>query len=65
VLRTLVCTTPIYDAPNGSVIGSNKLLASQTWFVNPLSTKAANGIRWIEVFIGSPVTVFVPVACIT
>ena len=64
VLRTSVCTTPINDAPNGNVIGSNKLLAGQTWFVNPTSTKASNGTRWIEVFIGSPVTVFVPAACI-
>ena len=64
VLRTAVCTTPINDAPNGTIIGSNKLLAGQTWFVNPISAKAANGTRWVEVFIGSPVTVFVPAACI-
>jgi len=64
ILRTSICNTPIYDAPNGYLIGSNRLLAGQTWFINPISAKAPNGTRWIEVFVGSPVTVFIPAACI-
>jgi len=65
VLRVITCNTPIYNTPGGTPVGSNAILAGQSWFVNPTSVKDRRGRRWTEVFAGGYSTGFVLTRCVS
>lgn len=64
VLRTIVCTIPVYTQPGGVPVGSDKLLAGQTWYVDPVSVKGPDGKNWTEVFVSGDEDVFIPTVCV-
>jgi hypothetical protein len=63
VLRTITCDVAVFNAPDGSPVGSNRIRSGQTWYVNPES-KTANGESWTEIFVGGPITGWIPTACV-
>jgi hypothetical protein len=63
VLRTISCDVAVFNAPDGSPVGSNRIRSGQTWYVNPES-KQANGKAWTEIFVGGPITGWMPTACV-
>jgi hypothetical protein len=63
VLRTITCDVAVFNAPSGSPVGSNRIRSGQTWYVNP-EPKQANGKSWTEIFVGGPITGWIPTACV-
>lgn len=65
VLRAIACNTAVFDRPGGQAVGSNRILAGQTWYVNPKpSDPDADGRRWTEIFVSSFVNGYVPAECV-
>ncbi len=66
VLRTITCTTFVYDKPAGKPTkGGEHVDQGQTWFVNKKPLKAADGTLWTEIFVGAPVLVYMPTKCVS
>jgi hypothetical protein len=63
VLRTITCDVAVFDGPGGTPVGSNRLKAGQTWFVNPKTVTAADGESWTEVFVSGGVNGWIPTRC--
>jgi hypothetical protein len=64
VLRTIKCTVAIYNTPAGTPVGTNKVLAGQTWYINPKPIRGKNGKRWTELFTGGWTNGYIPTSCV-
>ncbi|MBW4437441.1 MAG: hypothetical protein KME04_09925 [Pleurocapsa minor GSE-CHR-MK-17-07R] len=64
VPATITCDTPVYDAPAGSPVGSDRVTAGQSWSVNPTPVVAADGSSWTEIYVSGFLNPFVPTACV-
>jgi hypothetical protein len=64
VLRTITCTTAVFNVPGGSPVGDNKIVSGQTWFVSPTTSKAQDGSSWTEVFDAGYIDGYLPTACV-
>jgi hypothetical protein len=65
VLRTINCTTAVFDAAGGNPIATGeKILQGQTWFVSTTAIKDAKGKSWVEIFNGGYVDGFIWASCV-
>ncbi len=64
VLRTIICTVPVFDSPGGTPVGSNIIRGGQTWFVNPTPVSDSFGRQWTEIFVAGPENGFIPTSCV-
>ncbi len=65
VLRTIVCTVSVYEnADLNRPVGSNRLKAGQTWYVNPVTMTGTNGESWSEVFVAGVLNGYIPTRCV-
>ncbi len=64
VLRTIHCNVAVYDQPGGVPVGENRIVAGQTWYVNPTPVKAPDGASWTEIFVGGFTNGFIPTSCV-
>lgn len=62
--RSLSCTSPVLDGPAGRAVGDNTVKAGQVWYVNPKPVVGSDGLNYTEIFVGGPVTGYIPTACI-
>jgi len=59
VLRTMTCTTPIYNTPKGKPVADYQVTSGQTWYVNPTPVDG-----WVEGFFGGYTNGWIPQACV-
>jgi LysM repeat protein len=65
VLRTIACTTAVFNGPNGTAIAGATVRQGQTWYVNPTPTDPdVNGRRWTEIFVSGFQNGFIPAECV-
>ena len=64
VLHAITCDTAVYDAPDGQVVGDNRISAGQTWYVNPTPVTGPDGRSWSEIFLAGPSNAYIPGACV-
>jgi len=64
VLRTIACDVAVYNLPGGSPVGDNRIIAGQTWYVNPTPAKSASGENWTEIFVSGIIDGFIPTRCV-
>jgi hypothetical protein len=63
VLRTIICDTPLYVAPDGDIVpGGAMVTVGQTWFFAPEVDAEFPG--WIEGFFGGRDHAWLPTACV-
>ncbi len=63
VLRTVTCDTAVFDSPDGTPVGSNKITNGQKWFMNS-TAKAGKTRSWTEVFLGGTSTAYIWTSCV-
>lgn len=64
VLKTAVCDTPLFDAPDGNAISSTAIKSGQTWYVGTASSSDPLGRSWVRVSIGSSTNFWLPSDCV-
>ncbi len=64
VLRGIVCDTPVYNSPGGSPVGDGRVLAGQTFYVDPTPVTALDGTSWTRIFVSSRINPYIPTACV-
>jgi hypothetical protein len=64
-LRTITCTTAVYDSAGGSPVSGAVVKASQTWYVSPTAVKDAAGKLWTEIYVSGSTNGFVPTSCVS
>lgn len=64
VLRTITCDVAVFDSPGGTPVGDNRIIAGQTWYVNPTPVKAPSGEDWTEIFVSGTPNGFIPTRCV-
>ena len=64
VLRTITCDVAVFDTPGGQPVGSNKITAGQSWYVNPKAVTGPSGDSWTEIFVSSETNPFIPTRCV-
>ncbi len=64
VLSSIICDTPIYDSPAGSLVGSASVKLGQTFYVNPVAAVAPDGSHWRQIFVGGWVNGYIPSVCV-
>jgi hypothetical protein len=65
VLRPIWCDVAVYNTPNGSPVGSARIRANQTWFVNPVPVPGSDGRDWTEIFAGGFTNGYIPTVCVS
>ncbi len=63
-MRTIICDTPIYDNPAGSLVGSAAVTTGQTFYANPVDAVAADGSHWTQIFDGAWTYPYIPSVCV-
>jgi hypothetical protein len=63
-MQSIICDTPIYDSPAGSLVGSATVYAGQTFYADPVDTLAADGSHWTQLFVGAWTYPYIPSACV-
>jgi hypothetical protein len=63
-LRTITCDVAVFTAPGGSPVGNDRIIAGQTWYVNPTSVNAATGEAWTEIFVSGRINGYIPTRCV-
>lgn len=63
-LRVMICDTPLYDSPAGSVIPNTSVVIGQIFSVDPVDAIAADGTHWTQIFVGGWSNPFVPSVCV-
>ena len=63
-MRTIICDTPIYDSPAGSLVGSAAVTIGQTFYANPVDAIAADGTHWTQIFDGAWTYPYIPSVCV-
>jgi hypothetical protein len=51
VLKTITCTTAVFNMPGGQPVGENRITAGQTWYISPEPQSDSSGKSWTEVFV--------------
>ncbi len=64
VLRTMLCTVPVYNVPAGNPVGDGRVLAGQTFFVSPTPVDAPDGTSWTRIFVSSYINPYIPTQCV-
>ena len=64
VLRTITCNTAVFDMPGGQAVGDNRIVAGQTWFVNPESVADALGTAWTEIYVSGASDAYIWTSCV-
>lgn len=64
VLMNIICDTAVYDTPAGSPVGDGRLLAGQTFYVDPVSVTGSDGNEWTQVFVSSYTNPYIRTSCI-
>ncbi len=64
VLRTITCTTAVFDVPGGQPVGDNMIQTGQTWYVNPVSVADAQGTAWTEIYVSGPMNAYIWTSCV-
>lgn len=64
VLRTMLCTVPVYSLPGGTPVGDGRVLAGQTFFVSPTPVDASDGTSWTRIFVSSYINPYIPTQCV-
>lgn len=64
VMHSISCTTPVYTQAAGIPVGNDRVLAGQTWFVNPTPVEGADGEQWTEIYVGSAINPWIPTECV-
>lgn len=64
VLRTITCDVAVFGQPAGTPVGSNRIKAGQTWYVNPKSVTGSDGEQWTEIFTSSSPNGYIPTKCV-
>lgn len=64
VLRNIVCDTPVYNSPGGVPVGDGRVLAGQTFYVDPTPVAALDGSSWTRIFVSSRVNPYIPTGCV-
>ena len=64
IMHTISCTTPVYTDPAGVPVGEDRVLAGQTWYVDPAPVEGADGRQWTEIFVGSAINPWIPTECV-
>ena len=62
-MHTIICDTPVYDSPVGSLVGSASVKLGQTFYANPVDAIAADGSHWTQIFVGAWTYPYIPSAC--
>lgn len=63
-LRTILCDTPVYDAPAGLPVGNNMVFSGQTWYVNTTPVIGGDGQLWTEIFVAGKYNGYIPSRCV-
>jgi uncharacterized surface protein with fasciclin (FAS1) repeats len=63
-LRFISCDVAVFDTPGGTPVGSNRILAGQTWYVNPTTKDDAAGRSWTEIFVSGTTNGWIPTDCV-
>jgi hypothetical protein len=64
VLRTITCDMAVFDAPGGTPVGSNRVKAGQTFYVNPTTKTDASGVSWTQIFVSSTSNPWIWSSCV-
>jgi hypothetical protein len=64
VMHHITCTTPVYTEAAGVPVGSDQVLAGQTWYVDPTPVEGTDGQQWTEIFVGSFINPWIPSVCV-
>jgi hypothetical protein len=65
VLHTITCDVAIFATAGGILVPSDeRILAGQTWFVNPAPVDGPDGQLWTEIFVSGYINGYIPTACV-
>ena len=64
VMHNIICTVPVYTQPAGVPVGNDRVLAGQTWFIDPTPVEGTDGQEWTEIFVGSSINPWIPTECV-
>jgi hypothetical protein len=64
VMHTIVCDVPVYTQPAGVPVGSDHIIAGQTWYIDPTPVEGTDGQQWTEIFVGSFINPWIPTSCV-
>lgn len=62
--RVGLCTTYVFDKPNGKQLSTYMVGSKQTLFANPKSQQDDYGKPWAEIFIAKGLTAYIPNSCV-
>ncbi len=63
VIRTITCTTAVFNMPGGTPVGSSQISSGQSWFVSPTAVNDSNGKQWTPVFVAGWNYGYIPTSC--
>jgi hypothetical protein len=64
VLKSITCTTAVFDSAGGNPVSGATVTQGQTWYVNPTPVKDGKGKSWTEIFVSGVPNGFIWSSCV-